>query len=128
MRKTLILLPLLALAACASPQQTCIGGVSRDLAVVNQLITQTELNIARGYGTETRQEVRTIPRTCRSYRADGSYDIDFCDTTVVRNVSVPIALDLDAERNKLRQLKQQRDRLEGPTQAAIQQCIATYPE
>ncbi len=43
-------------------------------------------------------------------------------------MTVPVALDLDAERNKLRQLRQQRERLEGPTQAAIQQCIATYPE
>jgi hypothetical protein len=128
MRKTLILLPLLGLAACASPQQTCIGGVSRDLAVVNQLITQTELNIVRGYGTESRQEVRTIPRTCRDYRPVGTYEVDICDTTVVQNVSVPIALDLDAERAKLRQLQQQRDRLEAPTQTAIQQCIATYPE
>lgn len=128
MRKTLILLPLLGLAACASPQQTCISGVSRDLAVVNQLITQTELNIARGYGTESRQEVRTIPRTCRNYRPDGTYEIDFCDTTVVRNYTVPVTLDIDAERTKLRQLQQQRDRLEAPTQAAIQQCIATYPE
>jgi hypothetical protein len=128
MRKTLILLPLLGLAACATPRETCISGVSRDLVIVNQLITQTERNIARGYGTEDRQEVRTIPRTCRDYRADGTYEIDFCDTTVVRNYSVPVALDLDAERDKLRQLKEQRDRLEGPTQAAIQQCIATYPE
>jgi hypothetical protein len=128
MRKSLILLPLLVLAACASPRQTCISGASRELAVVDQLIAETEQNIARGYGTERRQEVRTIPRTCRNYRPDGTYDIEICDTTVVRNYTVPVTLDIDAERAKLRQLKQQRARLEAPTQAAIQQCIATYPE
>jgi hypothetical protein len=128
MRKALILLPLIGLAACASPQQSCISGVSRDLAVVSQLITQTELNIARGYGVDQRQEVRSIPRICYDERADGTIDTDICQSTYIRNVDVPVALDLDAERVKLRQLQEQRARLEGPTQAAIQQCLATYPE
>jgi hypothetical protein len=109
MHKSLIILPLLGLAACATPRESCIAGVSRDLAVVNQLISQTELNVARGYGIDSRQS-------------------EICETTEVRNVNVPVALDLDSERAKLRQLKQQRDRLKGPTDAAIRQCIATYPE
>ncbi len=128
MRKALILLPVLALSACATPRESCIASVSRDLAVVNQLITQTELNIARGYGVEQRQDVRTIPRICYDEKPDGTVDTEICESTYVRNVEVPVAIDLDAERNKLRQLRQQRERLEGATQAAIQQCIATYPE
>jgi hypothetical protein len=128
MRKTLILLPLLGLAACATPQQSCISGVSRDLAIVDQLIAQTELTIARGYGLDERQEVRTIPRMCYDEEPDGTIDYEICETTYVRNVSVPVAVDLESEQNKLRQLRQQRDRLEEPTAAAIQQCIATYPE
>lgn len=128
MRKALILLPLMGLAACATPRESCIAGVSRDLAVVNQLIAQTQLNVQRGYGVDERQEVRTIPRMCYDEEPDGTIDYEICETTYVRNVSVPVAVDLDSERNKLRQLQEQRERLEGPTQAAIQQCIATYPE
>jgi hypothetical protein len=128
MHKSLIILPLLGLAACATPRESCIAGVSRDLAVVNQLISQTELNVARGYGIDSRQEVRSIPRICYDERPDGTIRSEICETTEVRNVNVPVALDLDSERAKLRQLKQQRDRLKGPTDAAIRQCIATYPE
>lgn len=128
MRSMIIILPLLALAACATPRESCISGVSRDLAIVNQLITQTSLNIQRGYGTESRQDIRTTPRTCSDVRADGSIDYDICYEQYIRNVDVPVAIDLDAERAKLRQLQQQRDRLEGATQDAIQQCVALYPE
>ena len=128
MHKGLMILPLLGLVACASPRESCIAGVSRDLTIVNQLITQTELTIARGYGMDQRQEVRTIPRICYDERPDGTVETDICDTTYVRNVDVPVAVDLDAERAKLRQLKDQRDRLDGPTEAAVRQCIATHPE
>lgn len=128
MHKSLIILPLLGLAACATPRESCIAAASRDLSVVSQLITQTELNVARGYGIDTRQEVRSIPRICYDERADGTIRTEICDETYVRDVDVPVALDLDSERAKLRQLKEQRARLEGPTEAAIRQCTATYPE
>ena len=128
MHKSLIILPLLGLAACATPRESCIAEASRDLSVVSQLITQTELNVARGYGIDTRQEVRSIPRICYDERADGTIRTEICDETYVRDVDVPVALDLDSERAKLRQLKEQRARLEAPTEAAIRQCMATYPE
>jgi hypothetical protein len=128
MHKTLIILPLLGLAACATPRESCIAAASRDLTVVNQLISQTELNVARGYGIDTRQEVRSIPRICYDERPDGTVRTEICDQTYVRDVSVPVALDLDSERAKLRQLKEQRNRLKGPTDAAVRQCVATYPE
>jgi hypothetical protein len=128
MRNLLILLPLLGLAACISPRDACIAQASRDLSVVTQLITQTESNIARGFGLDQRQEVRSVPRICYRERPDGTVDSEICEDTYVRNVSVPVTIDLDQERRKLRQLKEQRTRLAHSTQAAIQQCMATYPE
>lgn len=129
MRHVLILLPLLGLAACATPQQICVSEASQDLAVVNSLIAQTSLNLQRGYGITERQEVRTIPRMCSERDSDGNVvDWDFCDTTYVRDIREPVALDLRAEQDKLHQLEQQRDRLTAATTAAVQQCLATYPE
>jgi hypothetical protein len=128
MHKSLLILPLLGLAACATPRESCIAAASRDLTVVNQLIAQTERTINRGYGIDKRQEVRSVPRICYDERSDGTVRTEICDTTYVRDVSVPVAVDLDAERNKLRQLKQQRSRLERTTEAAVRQCVATYPE
>lgn len=47
-----------ALAACGTPQERCIASATRDLQVVNDLIAETEGNIARGYGYE-KYEVTT---------------------------------------------------------------------
>lgn len=128
MRKALILLPLLGLAACATPREACISSVSRDLATVNMLIAQSEATLARGYGVEQRQEVTTRPTFCREVLPDGTVKTEMCEETSIRTVDVPVAIDLDAERNKLRQLQEQRARLEPATQDAIQQCIAANPE
>ena len=128
MRPVVALLPLLALAACATPRESCIAQVSQDLNVVNQLIAQTTLNLQRGYGVDTRQEVRNIPRMCSDHNSDGTIDWDICNTTYVRDVDVPVALDLREEQAKLEQLQAQQRRLSAPTDAAVAQCAATYPE
>lgn len=128
MRPILLVLPLLGLAACATPREMCVAQVSRDLQIVDGLIAQTTLTLQRGYGVESRQEVSSVPRMCSDHRSDGTIDWDFCETTIVRNVNVPVAVDLREEQVKLEQLQAQRDRLARPTADAIQQCIAIHPE
>jgi hypothetical protein len=128
MRHILVLLPLLGLAACATPREICVAEATRDLQVVTGLIAQTSLTLQRGYGVETRQDVRSITHMCSDRNADGTIDWDFCERTYVRNVNVPVAVDLRQEETKLRQLQEQQARLERTTAAAVQQCQATYPE
>jgi len=81
MRPALMILPFLALAACATPREQCIGQATRDLRVLNSLIAETQGNLARGYAIGEQQEVRTLRKTCRGENSDGTIFRYSCDET-----------------------------------------------
>ena len=130
MRSSLVLLPLLALAACATPREACIGSAQREMRVVNALVAETQGNIARGYAIEERQEIRVVRSACPVFDGDGN-PTGFttpCDKQETFTTKVPVAIDLNAEQAKLRSLLQRQAQMESQTQARIQQCIAANPE
>jgi hypothetical protein len=126
MRPFLLLVPLIGLSACVSPQQSCVSQVSRDLNAVNLLIDQSTANLQRGYAVETKQVLDTYPRMCGD--DDGNWGWDFCDAVTVQNIHVPVAIDLQEEAKKLEQLKARRAKLLPVTESALAQCVSTYPE
>lgn len=128
MRKALFVLPLLALAACQTPRDACVSQARAELRTINSLIAQTEANLARGFGLQERQEVRVRQDTCTITNADGTISTFTCDRQEVIETEVPVALDLNAERAKLASLREQQAVLDARAAAAIQQCIALYPE
>ena len=128
MRRALIILPLLALAACATPREQCISGATRDARVLGSLISETQGNLARGYALEQRQEIRTVRGSCQGRNADGSTFVFSCDETETVNVSVPVAIDLNAERAKLASLQERFVQTQAASDQAIAQCIAVHPE
>ncbi len=130
------LIALLILAGCATPQQRCINGVTRDLRVVTGLIAETEANLARGYGLEDQIVYRTVWVPCRDsivvttesgqrvVRDSGRMCLDDRPETVTR----PVAIDLAAERRKLDQLRDQQRSLNRQAAPAVDQCRALHPE
>lgn len=132
MRFAAALLPLLALAACATPREACINDATRDLRQVNAFIAETQANLARGYALETRQEARVVRDICEGTirREDGTVDIIRmpCERTELVDVDRPVPIDLTAERAKLASLLQQQAALERQSQAVIQACVAAHPE
>lgn len=123
---------LVILAACATPRESCINEATRDLRQVNALILETQQNLARGYGLETRQETRVVPSRCTGQGKDAegnsfSFQYD-CERTDVFDTQVPVTIDIAAERRKLDQLVAQQRVLERQAQAQTQACIAAYPE
>jgi hypothetical protein len=128
MKKSLFLIPVLALAACQTPREACIAQARGDLNVLNRLIAQTEANIARGYGLAERQEIVTTTDICVIENEDGSESRFICDKQEIVTVEEPVALDLNAERAKLASLLEQRATQESRAQATIQACIAAYPD
>lgn len=123
---TLALIPLLA--SCATPREACLSGVGSDLRVINKLIVQTRGNLDRGFAIETRQEVREKEGTCESELPDGTVIRTTCEKVDVRDVRVPVAIDLNAERAKLSSLEERQRQLQINAQSARQQCIAANPE
>ncbi len=127
MRRILFVLPLLA-AACATPREACISQASSDLRTLNSLIAETQANIARGFTYVTKQEVITTKSFCELTNQDGSISTYPCDDVETIEHREPVAIDLNVEQAKLSSMIQRQKVLESQVNAAVQQCVATYPE
>ncbi|MDX8347426.1 hypothetical protein SLH49_05445 [Cognatiyoonia sp. IB215446] len=128
MRPAFIILPVLALAACATPREECIADATRDTKVLSNLINETQANLARGYAIEERQDVRTLQRSCRGKNDDGSTFFFPCNETETFTTTVPVAIDLRAEEAKLESLQERFTLAQASSDQAVLQCIAIHPE
>jgi len=128
--KRLMLLPVLFLAACGTPQEQCISANTRDLQVVDRLIRETEGNLTRGYGFETvtQYEPRWVNCTPRPTEAVPEPELEMCFDQVPVSVRKEVALDLGAEATKLDSLKAKRRGLAKAAESVIAQCKVEYPE
>ena len=128
MRPALFILPLVLLAACATPREQCISQVTKDARIQSSLINEVRANIARGYALEQQQEIRTVRRTCVGRNEDGTTFTFRCEETDTVTVNVPVAIDLDAERAKLVSLEKRYAETQAAANQAVAQCIALNPE
>ncbi|WP_273689524.1 hypothetical protein [Ketogulonicigenium vulgare] len=128
MRKALVILPLVFLAACQTPREACISDASGNLPTINRLITEAEGNLARGYAIGTREEVEIERDYCTRTLQDGSTTEVRCDRARTVERRVPVGIDLNAERAKLESLYQRQAQLQRQIAPAIQACVAAYPE
>ena len=128
MRPALVLLPVIALAACATPREQCIADATRDTRVLSSLINETRANLSRGYALEERQDVRTVTRSCRAENKDGTAFLFPCNQTETFTTSVPVAIDLNAEQSKLASLEERFVLTQASSNQAVAQCIQIHPE
>lgn len=128
MRNSLFILPLIALTACASPQERCISNVAREINTIGGLILQTQGNIDRGFALETREETREVSGTCRGRTETGEEVRVRCQKTQTREVRVPVTVDIAGERIKLAQLQDRQRALASQSNAAVAQCRAQFPD
>lgn len=125
----------LALAACATPRERCVASVTRDLRVVDGLISEAQVNLARGYGMRNETVAFPVWRDCGppivvQQQAGGSTVVvpaGMCLDDRLQTVRRPVAIDLQAEQRKLTQLQEQRTRLARQAETAVAQCRTLYP-
>lgn len=115
---------LLALAACATPQQQCIRTATKDLLVIDNLIAETAGNIERGYALTTRTQTSTYWQFC----ASPNRHVHWCAVPRTTTKQVPVAIDLSEERKKLASLKAKREELLLKAEREVAACKATYPD
>ena len=127
MRAALLIVPLL-LTACATPREACLNEVNREVRILDRLIAETQGNLERGFALEKRQEVRTRRSTCRGRNSEGETFRIRCQKTRTFTRTIPVAIDLNAERAKLTSLEQRQLQNISNAQAGIAQCIARFPE
>lgn len=128
LRKTLLLLPLLAVAACGTPRENCIAGANRPVATLDRLIAETRGNINRGYALVEVQDVRVLRSTCEGRNEDGSTFRFPCEETETFTRQEPVTINVAEERTKLAQLEERRAQAQRQAQAQVQQCIVVHPE
>ena len=128
MKRTLILCCLLA--ACGTPQERCISSVTRDLRVVDQLISETDANLRRGYGLQDVTVFHDVWTFCPVAPIAGQPPPvpQMCWDSQPETIQRPVALDLGAEQNKLAGLVAKRKELAAAAAPMIAQCQAQYPE
>lgn len=121
-----VLVPLACLVlvtACATPQERCARRATSDLRTLTALIGETEANIARGFAY--REELRSVNYGLTYCAAGyGGVGVRLCADNQVQTVRRPVAIDLDAERQKLAGLRDKRAELETQAAAAIRACNA----
>lgn len=116
----------LALAGCATPQQTCIAAATRDLGLLDQRIAETRATLARGHAVDREEVIRTRTVLCRSGDEDGPV-FDLCEVEYAHLDIRPRAVDLAAERRNLAAMVAQRTGVERAASAAAQRCRAIHP-
>ena len=128
MKKTLILLPLLAIAACSTPREQCISNANGQLRTLDRLINVASGNVQRGFALAEVQDVRVLRTTCQGTNEDGSTFRFPCEETETFTRREPVSINIVEERVKLAQLQDQRDSAARDVAARTQQCIAIHPE
>lgn len=128
MRKTLLLIPALALTACATPREQCVAQATSQVRILQAQINETRANISRGYALETYQEVRTVDRICSGTTASGeSFTYDCPDIRTIDRQR-PVSINMADEREKLADLESRFIEANRMADAAVQRCVAAYPE
>lgn len=126
MRATLLLFPIL-LTACATPRESCIAQVTQEVRVLDALIAQTRGNLERGFAIAERQEVETRRTFCTGRNEDGSTFRFRCEETETVTRQIPVAIDLNAEREKLTSLEQRQAQNRINAASGVAQCEARFP-
>lgn len=120
---------MILLAACGTPQQQCIGAATRDMRVVDRLITDVQGNLARGYAYETVTVYRPewLDCTPRATDATPHPDPKLCFEDLPQTARKAVAIDLIAEAAKLQSLRQKRDQQARASLAPVAACRAKFP-
>lgn len=127
MRHGFALLLVALIAACGTPQEQCIRNATRELRTLDQLIAETEANLARGFAYEEYEKVRHVWTWCDDFVGPTRHR-RMCLEPVFDTVERPVAIDPAVETRKLDGLKSRRAALANRAQAEVAVCRAKFPE
>ena len=130
MKALFVLFPLALLAACATPRESCIADQTRDLRVIDGLISEDEATLRRGYALDRRVVQRSRVTLCTSYASRSgriSPSLGYCTGSRLDTRLVPEAVDLSEVRQRLAGLREKRAELGTAASRGVAACRAQYP-
>ena len=127
--RRLLLLALVPLVACGTPQERCVRSVTKDVRVLDRLIATSRGNLERGYAYETQGYYDTEYRICgyTTIKKDKLRPI-WCLEDVWTTRRVRVAINLDDEAATLKTMEVRRAEMAHEAQPAIAECAALHPE
>lgn len=129
--RKVLLIPLLFLTACGTPQDQCIRKATREIHRIDRLISESEKNLARGYSYESETittyewEMCVVPG---SWGPDRPMQTYMCFRPETRTVQRAVPIDPVIETRKLENLRAKHKQLLLPANDAVKACKVTYPE
>ena len=127
MRPVLPLTALILLTACATPRERCEIQATRDLRVINELITESQATLRRGYALREEQRTRFGTTICYGSGIYDDFGYGFCWGNDTYTQLRPVAVNLDEERAKLQSLQRKKEELEVEARAQIDACARLQP-
>ncbi|TVS03781.1 MAG: hypothetical protein EA407_05945 [Rhodobacteraceae bacterium] len=108
------------IAACATPQQTCLRAAQAELVALDREIAEAERAVARGYRMSEAVEPRTTLHICAWPREP----VLFCTRHTPGASAERRPVNRAAEEARLESLRAQRPGLIVQTEAAVATCMA----
>lgn len=128
----LTLLPVLALAACGTPQEQCISRNTSEYRTVSRLLAEVEGNLVRGYAWEERQVTRTEWNDCRAVLRDKEGNPIMVSRPCLRDVvdteRYRVPIDPQSETRKRDGLRERQIVLGKQANAVVAACKTAYPD
>lgn len=132
MKRVVVISFMALLAACGTPQERCIASATRDMRVVDKLITETQGNLDRGYALEEVKMSSERWVVCRPARPGTAttppQPAEMCLQDFDYTVTRPRAINLADEREKLMELQKKRAAQEKASRLAVERCKLAHPE
>jgi hypothetical protein len=126
------LMPVLAVAACGTPQERCISRNTQEYRTVSTLLSEVEGNLARGYAWQERTVTHTEWDDCSYVVRDSDGNAHVMHRSCMREVPdterYRVPIDPAAEKRKRDNLVARKKALTPPAVAAVDACKAAYPE
>lgn len=122
--RRIFLLALVPLVACSTPQERCIASVTKNIRVLDRLISTSQQNVDRGYAYHTKEY--TVFTTVVCGEVDGKKVL--CQVPETASRKIPVAINLDNEQAKLNTLRKKRKQLASQSKSQIASCKSSYPE
>ncbi|WP_193139514.1 MULTISPECIES: hypothetical protein [unclassified Meridianimarinicoccus] len=113
---------LLLLAACGTPEQRCVRQYTGEVATVERLIEETELNLTRGYT----YVLEPSPFNFYWGGCTGGWDgFNFCGYSQPQYRRKAVAIDPASENRKLQDLQQKLTQLKSQARPVLEACGVT---
>ncbi len=118
-----ILACLTLVSACSTPLENCISNAQSNYNATYRAIQVAQENVARGYAINRQRVPYQTTGICYNYTI-GNYS---CMQTDYRTEETPVSIDVNEERQKIKEYSAALPSLQRQAGAATAQCQQTYP-